>query len=207
MERMDRVRRVAGLTWVVVGVVMIVCWSVTGPDDAPGGVTWLVVGVIAAGTLASVVGRTAQIRWWGARIAGIVIGLELLGAVADRFGLLGGPGDPMVSWGDWTHFRAETAELVPWDALVQPAAVAATIAELTLGTLLVLGPWWRWIGKATAGLFAVYLVAMVPGMGPSSVLEYGVPVIIGGALVASARGTRPRRTDSVAEESCPQVVG
>jgi hypothetical protein len=40
-------------------------------------------------------------------------------------------------------------------------------------------------------LFVVYLVAMVPGMGAPSVLEYAVPVLIGGALVASGRGARP----------------
>jgi uncharacterized membrane protein YphA (DoxX/SURF4 family) len=82
-----------------------------------------------------------------------VIGVELLGAVGDRFGLLGAPGAPGVSWGDWGHFRAETAELVPWSVLVEPAAVVATVAELALGVLLLLGVWWRWVGKATAGLF------------------------------------------------------
>jgi hypothetical protein len=131
------------------------------------------------------------VSWWGGRLAGLVVGLELLGAVGDRFGAFGRPGDPMVSWGDWSHFRLEAAELVPWAALVSPAAVAATTAELVLGVLLVAGVWWRWTGKATAGLFVVYLVAMVPGMGAASVLEYAVPLLIGGALVSSSRGERP----------------
>lgn len=186
MERMDRVRRWGGLIWVGAGLVAMLAWIATTPASPPGVVTWIVVVTVAAGTLAP----GNRLRWWGGRVAGIAIGLELVGAVADRFGLLGGPGSPGVSWGDWSHFRAETAELVPWDALVQPAAIAATIAELTLGLLLLAGTWWRWTGKATAGLFAVYLIAMVPGMGSASVLEYGVPVLIGGALAASARGTR-----------------
>jgi uncharacterized membrane protein YphA (DoxX/SURF4 family) len=113
----------------------------------------------------------------------------------------------LVSWGDWSHFRAETAQLVPWEHLVEPAAVLATCAELSLGALLVLGLWWRWVGKATAGLFAVYLVAMVPGVGAGSILEYGVPVLIGGGLIASARGSRPPTDRSARREQYPQPVG
>ncbi len=145
---------------------------------------------------------------WGGRVAGGVIGLELLGAVADRFGLLGAPGSPGVSWGDWAHFRVETAELVPWAGLVQPAAVAATVTELMtadVGALLVAGLWWRWVGKATAGLFVVYLIAMVPGMGPESVLRYAVPVLVGGALIASARGSRPSPGDPRARRDSVQT--
>lgn len=190
MEWMDRIRRWGGLVWVGAGLVAMLVWVATGPARPPASVTWIVVLIIAAGAVAMVAAPGRRLHWWGGRIAGIVIGVELIGAVADRFGLLGGPGEPGVSWGDWSHFRAETAELVPWDALVGSAAVAATIAELTLGLLLIAGPWWRWIGKATAGLFVVYLVTMIPGMGAASVLEYGVPVLIGGALLTSARGDR-----------------
>jgi hypothetical protein len=207
MERMDRIRRVAGAVWMVLGVSLILGWVATGPPDAPSAVTWLVAGTVVAGTALSFRGRSAASRWWGARVAGMAIGFELVGAVGDRFGLLGPPGAPMVSWGDWSHFRVETAELVPWDSLVQPAAVAATLAELTLGALLLTGPWWRWAGKATAGLFTIYLVAMVPGMGATSVLEYALPVLVGGALVASGRGGRPRHERAATEVRHPQIVG
>ncbi len=194
MERMDVARRVGGAVWVVAGLAATAAWMLSTPPNAPGPVTWVVVGVL---TLAAVVqlgsGRPAA-RWWAGRSIGIVIGAELLGAVADRFGLWGAPGAPGVSWGDWAHFRAETAQLVPWSALVPAAAVAATVAELTLGAVLLAGLWWRWVGKATAGLFTVYLVAMIVGTGWGSVLEYGVPVLLGGALLASARGPRPRRS-------------
>lgn len=206
MERMDHARRVAGGVWVVLGAVLMLGWAATGPADGPGAATWVVAATVVAGTALSFRAPAASARWWGARVAGIAIGLELVGAVGDRFGLLGPPGAPGVSWGDWSHFRVETAELVPWDALVQPAAVAATIAEPTLGALLVLGPWWRWAGKGTAGLFAVYLVAMVPGMGATSVLAYAVPVLVGGALVTSARGPRRRSVRSAVEPRRPQAV-
>lgn len=192
MERMDRVRRLAGTVWAVGGLLAMLIWSLTGPRDRAGVITWIVTAFV----IAAVAARASSARiasWWGARLAAAAIGVLLLGAVGDRFGLLGAPGDPGVSWGDWAHFRVETAELVPWSNLVQPAAVAATIAELALGGLLVAGFWWRWTGKASAGLFFVYLVTMVPGLGAGSVLEYGVPVLIGGSLLASARGPHPGR--------------
>jgi hypothetical protein len=206
MERMDQARRVGGGVWVVLGAALMLGWALTAPPDGPNAVTWLVAATVVSGTVVAFRAATPRRRWWGARVAGAVIGLELVGAVGDRFGLLGPPGAPMVSWGDWAHFKVETAELVPWDSLVQPAAVTATVAELALGTLLVLGLLRRAAGKATAGLFVVYLIAMVPGMGVTSVLEYAVPVLIGGALVTSARGRRPDPTTRPAAERSPQPV-
>ncbi len=132
MERMDRVRRLAGTVWAVGGLLAMLIWSLTGPRDRAGVITWIVTAFV----IAAVAARASSARiawWWGARLAAAAIGVLLLGAVGDRFGLLGAPGDPGVSWGDWAHFRVETAELVPWSNLVQPAAVAATIAELALG--------------------------------------------------------------------------
>jgi hypothetical protein len=188
MERWDGIGRRVGLTAVAAGLVAMVVWTATGPAHPAGVVTWAVVAVLGAASVARTGGP--GLRWWAARVAGVTLGLLLVGAVADRFGLLGGPGAAGVSWGDWAHFRAEAAELVPWGPLVGPAAVAATVAELTLGGLLVAGRWWRQVGAATAGLFAVYFVAMVPGMGAGSVLQYGIPVLAGGGLLTAARGPR-----------------
>jgi hypothetical protein len=190
VERMDAVRKLAGVLWVGLGLVGMVLWSAAGPRHPAGAVTWTVVAVVTAACVAQA--ASARVRWWAARAIGVTVGVLLLGAVADRFGAMGGPGAPGVSWGDWAHFRAEAAQLVPWESLVQPAAITATVAELTLGALMVAGPWWRWVGKATAGLFFAYLVAMIPGMGAASLLQYGIPVLIGGSLITSARGPRPR---------------
>ncbi|NYH93348.1 MauE/DoxX family redox-associated membrane protein [Actinopolymorpha rutila] len=185
---MDRPRRIAGEVWVAVGVLAMAGWTLTEPAHPAGFITWAAAILVALGTAAQAV--TGSLRWWGGRLCGGVVGLELVGAVGDRFGAFGRPGSPAVSWGDWSHFQAEAAQLVPWDRLVVPAAVAATVAEVVLGVLLVVGPWQRWTGKATAGLFVIYLLAMIPGMGSASILEYGLPVLIGGALVSSARGDR-----------------
>lgn len=192
MERMDRARRIGGGVWVVLGVLATLGWMVSTPPVGPGPVTLAVLGVVVLGAAVQICARRVGWRWWAGRVIGIVIGVELLGAVAVRFGLLGGPGEPGVSWGDWAHFRAETAQLVPFSSLVDAAAVGATGAEIVLGVLLLAGTWWRWVGKATAGLFTVYLVAMLVGDGAAAVLQFGVPVLIGGALLTSARGARER---------------
>lgn len=188
MERMDRPRLIGGVIWVALGILAMAGWTLTAPTHPAGLITWAAATLVALGTLAQLV--PGPLRWWGGRLSGVVVGLELVGAVADRFGAFGPPGAPAVSWGDWSHFQAEAAQLVPWDQLALPAAVAATVAESVLGILLIVGPWRRWTGKATAGLFVVYLIAMIPGMGATSILEYGVPVLLGGALVSSARGDR-----------------
>lgn len=194
MEGMDTARRVGGVIWVVVGLVVLAGWMVTEPSPPPGPVTWVLTGILALGAAVQLRSVRPPWRWWAGRVIGIVIAVDLLGAVADRFGLLGSPGEPGVSWGDWAHFRAATAQLVPWSPLVEPAAVAATAAELVLGAALVAGLQWRWVGKVTAGLFTVYLVAMAAGTGIASVLQFNVPVLIGAALLTSARGARPPKS-------------
>lgn len=203
MRWMDRTRRIAGLAWITLGFAAMIVWAATQPRPGAGGVTWVGSTLIALGAVSQL--AAPQVKWWAARLAGVVIGVLLLGAVADRFGLLGASGDPGVTWGDWSHFRAETAQLVPWSPLISAAAVAATLTEMLLGSLLLTGLWWRWTGKLTAGLFAVYLVAMIPGMGFWSLLQYGIPVLIGGCLLASGRGERQQRVTPRAE--CDNVAG
>jgi hypothetical protein len=43
----------------------------------------------------------------------LALAVGLLSAVADRFGLWGPPGKPMVAWGTFTAFLAYTAQLNP----------------------------------------------------------------------------------------------
>jgi hypothetical protein len=48
----------------------------------------------------------------------LALGVTLLSAVADRFGIWGPPGAATVSWGDWTHFVTGT---VPSETLRETA--------------------------------------------------------------------------------------
>ncbi|WP_212754704.1 hypothetical protein [Nakamurella aerolata] len=185
---MDRPRLIGGLGWVAIGLALqAVYWLTGGPAGA---VTAALVTVTAIAALLMAQRRRPQIRWWAGRIVAGLLGADFLAAVADRFGLLGAPGAPGVSWGDWDHFLRYTDGMLPAWAPAAVAAIAATAAELALGALLLAGAWWRWTGKLAAGLLTTYGVAMIYGYGWTSPLQYAVPVLIGAALLASARGGR-----------------
>ena len=126
------------------------------------------------------------------RATAVLFALDLTGAVLDRFGVLGRPGGSGVSWGDWARFQDYTAVLLhhPGSTAVAAAAVGATAVEVGLAVALVAGWQPRWVGKATAGLFAVYLIAMTASPAHADVARYAVPVLIGGALLLSVTPTK-----------------
>lgn len=187
MEWMDKARRNAGLAWVSAGLLLAV-WQVGSTHEAPGVVTVAIALLVVA--LATLVVAGAADRWrrGTARAVGVVLGLDFAGAVADRFGLLGDPGSPGVSWGSWARFTDYTQTLLHGvdRPLAMAAAVAATLAEVALAALLLVGWQRRWVGKATAGLLTVYLVGMATSVGMLEVAQYAVPILIGGALLMSA---------------------
>jgi uncharacterized membrane protein YphA (DoxX/SURF4 family) len=71
----------------------------------------------------------------------IALGTSFLSAVADRFGLWGGFGQPNVAWGSFARFVAYTATL-NWflpKAMTPALAIIATCAEVLLGLCLIAG--------------------------------------------------------------------
>lgn len=106
-------------------------------------------------------------------------------AVADRFGALGGPGADGVSWGSWAAFRAYTARLVPIpvDIIVDTAAVSATLLEVAVTVLLVLGLWTRAASAAAAVLTATFGVTMFIFLGPLAPFRYPVFVFTAAAIL------------------------
>ena len=85
----------------------------------------------------------------------LALGVTLLSAVADRFGIWGPPGGATVTWGDWTHFVAYTAKVNSFlpGAFAPVLAIAATAAEALLGITLILGILRRPVAFASAALF------------------------------------------------------
>jgi hypothetical protein len=187
MERMDRARRIGGLLWVGAGLVFGVGWAVLG-GVAPGAV--ILVLAAAALLLAAVVagpGTGPTARWLAGWVVTVLLAAEFAGAVADRFGAFGPPGASGVSWGSWPVFVEYTATLLhdPAQVLVVAAAVGATVAEVVLAVALLSGWQRRWVGKAAAGLLAVYLVAMATSVGWDDVATYALPAQIGAALLVT----------------------
>jgi uncharacterized membrane protein YphA (DoxX/SURF4 family) len=108
--------------------------------------------------------------------------------VADRFGLWGPPGADNISWGNWSHFVAYTAQVNSFlPAAVAPAlAVVATVAELALGLALLLGVWPRLVAWATCGLLTLFAVAMTFSFGAKAPLNFSVFVAAAAALLLAA---------------------
>lgn len=194
MESMDRARRVGALMWISLGLAVQTLWS-TLLDGHLSALMWGVTLSIACAAVVAQVATAPRAQWLAGRLAGLIVSAEFLVAVADRFGLLGSPDTAGVSWGSWDEFVTYTDQLWPWTASVVAVAVAATALELALGTVLALGWQWRWSGKAAAGLLSVYGTFMTLTVGAGEVLRYGVPVLIGAALLSSARGAKPQQRD------------
>lgn len=200
MEWMDRARRIGGLIWVAVGIAFQVGGAVAG-FALPGPITLVLVAAVLVLAGVTLAGARPAVWWAVGRLAGVLLGLDLLGAVADRFGAFGPPGGSGVSWGSWDAFVDYTARLLPGGLprpLVTGASVLATVVEVVLGVLLVAGVQRRWVGKGAAGLLTVYLLAMAPTVGLEAVATYAVPLLIGGALLVSAAPDRPSRGASSA---------
>lgn len=108
--------------------------------------------------------------------ARLAIATGFLSAVADRFGLWGPAGSAKVAWGNWKNFVAYTAVLnffLPrWSAPI--LAVVVTIAETTLGILLILGLWQGVTAAVSAALLCLFALAMSVALGVKAPLDYSV---------------------------------
>jgi putative oxidoreductase len=116
----------------------------------------------------------------------LALGVTLLSAVADRFGIWGPPGAATVAWGDWTHFVAYTAKVNSFlpSSFAPALAVIATAAEGLLGIAFILGIFRR--NVAFAG-------AMTLSFGVKAPLNFSVFVDFAAAFIL---GVWPAATKS-----------
>ncbi|MEP7064914.1 MAG: hypothetical protein ABI889_02665 [Gemmatimonadota bacterium] len=114
-----------------------------------------------------------RVRWVATSVRALV-GLAFLENVIDRLGFVGPPGAPGVSWGDFPHFIAYTAQVNAFApaSLIPALAVLATIAEGTFGVTMLFGIRVRLAALGSALLLFVFASAMV--LSGLSQLEYGV---------------------------------
>jgi len=157
--------------WIVLAAQ--VAWTVhdyTTARPALGDILYPLLFVPAAALLAVTRGRIG----WIATIPRLLIGISFVYNVADRLGLLGPPGAPNVSWGDFQHFIAYTAQVNAFapPTFIPALAVLATIAEGSLGLAMLLGLWTRLACAGSAVLLTVFATAMV--MSGLSQFQYNV---------------------------------
>ena len=137
--------------------------------------------VAAFAALAATGGR---VRWLAAALR-LLVGLVLLGSVADRCGLFGSPGASGVSWGDFAHFVAYTRDVNAFlPASWAPAlAVLATAGEASLGFALLVGLRPVLAARGAAVLLVLFGIAMTRSLGPAAPLPYAVWILAAGTWV------------------------
>ncbi|MGE0460055.1 MAG: hypothetical protein AB7Q16_01670 [Vicinamibacterales bacterium] len=123
------------------------------------------------------------------RYARLALGAAFLSAVAGRFGLW--TGAPWAeAFGRFIDYTADVNAFMP-AATIPWLAGAATAAEVTLGTALVVGIRVREAAFASAVLLAIFGTAMAISFGPKSPLDYSVFSASAGALLLASRQPRP----------------
>jgi putative oxidoreductase len=114
-------------------------------------------------------------------------GFTLLGL--DRFGFWGPNGRSWVSWGDWAHFSAYAREVMGFlpGQIANFLAVIATIAEITIGILLLLGWLTRQAAIGSAILTLCFAIAMAISYGITSPINYSVFTVSAASLLLSTQ--------------------
>ena len=120
----------------------------------------------------------------------VVLGVGFLSAVADRFGIWGPAGAPLVSWGNFQNFLTYTARLNPWcpGPLIPALGWITTVAETVLGFALILGFQIRLTALLSGALTLLFALAMTFTLGVHAPLSYSVFVCSGGAFLLAACG-------------------
>jgi putative oxidoreductase len=114
--------------------------------------------------------RTKRLALLYARAA---LGIGFLSGVADRFGIWRGRNVGYGNFDGFVRYTAKVNSFMP--AFSIPfLAWTATVAELVLGVLLLLGLWPRWTGLASALLLILFGTAMAISFGAKSPLDYSV---------------------------------
>jgi len=121
----------------------------------------------------AVTDRAVNWERWGILYARLALGAAFLSGIADRFGLYTGRNVGYGNFAGFVDYTAKVNSFMP--AFMIPfLAWAATAAELSLGVLLILGVWPRWVALASALLLVLFGTAMAISFGVKSPMDYSV---------------------------------
>jgi len=118
----------------------------------------------------------------------IALGMGFLVTVSDRLGLLGPLGTKNVEWGNWDNFINYTATLMPFldKPTVNIMGSIATLAEATIGILLIVGFKTRAAVVASSVLTLVFASSMALFLGIKAPINFAVfPVCTASLLLAT----------------------
>ncbi|GGG95700.1 hypothetical protein GCM10007415_33650 [Parapedobacter pyrenivorans] len=106
----------------------------------------------------------------------LAVSSAFLSAVADRLGLWGKPGSPHATWGNWEQFLTYSNMVNSFAPafLLEFLAVTATVLEVMLALLLLIGYKTKWSAYMSAILLTLFAVAMTISFGIKSTFTYSV---------------------------------
>ena len=106
----------------------------------------------------------------------LALGIGYLVPGFDRLGAWGKYGERNISWGDWKHFIKYAGQVMSFlpSSLVDVLAVIATIGEIDLGVLLLVGRWTRIAALGSGMLTLIFALSMAISFGIVSPLSYSV---------------------------------
>jgi uncharacterized membrane protein YphA (DoxX/SURF4 family) len=136
-------------------------------------------------------GHLRLAKRWGVLYTRIALGAAFLSAVASRFGLWQGTFD-LKHFAAFIQYTAEVNSFLP-ARMIPLVAWMATVAETSLGILLLLGLWLRWVSLASALLLALFGTAMAISSGIKSPLDYSVFSASGAAVMLALHAFTERQ--------------
>jgi uncharacterized membrane protein YphA (DoxX/SURF4 family) len=133
----------------------------------------------------------------GVLYARIALGTAFLSAVASRFGLWDRTFD-LQHFAKFIEYAAQVNSFLP-ASVIPTVAWAATVAETSLGILLILGLWPRWVALASAILLAMFGTAMAISFGAESPFDYSVFSASGAAVLLALHAIRQDKARAQSE--------
>lgn len=149
--------------------------------------------IVSAAVLTASGQKLRAINWEKAGVlyARIALGSAFLSAVAGRFGLWHGTID-LRYFSNFLEYAREVLAFMP-AAGIPYLAWAATVCETSLGILLLLGLWPRWVSLASAGLLAMFATSMAISQGLKSPMDYSVYSASSAAILLALHAFRQHR--------------
>jgi len=116
------------------------------------------------------------------------LGISFILPVLDRIGILGAPGSPNVSWGNWDNFVTYANGLMPYFSPKTTSLFAggATIGEALFGVLLIVGYKIKLAAYGGFALTLVFALSMLLFTGYRSPFDYSVFSASFGCLLLAA---------------------
>jgi thiosulfate dehydrogenase [quinone] large subunit len=124
------------------------------------------------------------------------IGMGLLSAVADRFGLW--PIE-ISAWGNWDNFLGYTQTINPLipDLFIPAVGAMATIAEIVFGICLIVGIKTELMAKLSGILLLIFALAISFSSGIKGAFDYSVFAASAGAFALSIMQHKYLELDTV----------